>query len=34
VRLGWFEVAPGCAELLVRDVLPAVFPPADAAEPS
>lgn len=34
VRLGYFEVAPGCAELLVRDVLPAVFPPADAAEPS
>jgi len=26
VSLGFFEVAPGCAELHVKDVLPAVFP--------
>jgi ABC-type molybdate transport system ATPase subunit len=34
VCLGFFEVAPGCAELLVRDVLPAVFPPPDGSVPS
>jgi len=27
VSLGYFQVDPGSSELLVRDVLPAVFPP-------
>jgi len=31
VSLGYFQVDPGSNELLVRDVLPAVFPPRRAA---
>jgi hypothetical protein len=31
VALGFFEVAPGCSELQVKDVLPAVFPGASAS---
>lgn len=29
IALGYFEVRPGCATLLVKDVLPVVFPPRD-----
>jgi hypothetical protein len=28
--MGFFEVAPGCADLQVKDVLPAVFPAGNA----
>lgn len=28
VRMGFFQVEPGCDELAVKEVLPAVFPPA------
>jgi GGDEF domain-containing protein len=28
MRMGFFQVEPGCAELAVKEVLPAVFPAA------
>lgn len=28
IRMGFYQVEPGCDELAVKDVLPAVFPPA------
>jgi hypothetical protein len=31
LRMGFFQVEPGCAELAVKEVLPAVFPPGGAA---
>jgi len=33
VGIGYFEVRPGCEELLVKDVLPAVFPPHEPTRP-